>query len=133
MNDLPKTIETGTFGEIFVQLKLLQFGVQAAPPIKDTGNDLIAIKKDCYSAIQVKSTFNGFPIKFDKIELPERYHLLALVSFDHVKYDDETFQLSLDNGRIFLIPKGDVSKGYWQEKELLLYELSKDLINKYFQ
>ena len=43
MNPLTQMIARGTFGEGFVQLKLLQFDVQSAPPIKDSGNDLIAM------------------------------------------------------------------------------------------
>lgn len=34
-NELPTSVTTGTLGEILCQLKLLEFGVQAAPPIKD--------------------------------------------------------------------------------------------------
>ena len=43
-NPIPKNMKTGTIGELLVQLRLLQYNVQAAPPIKDSGNDLIAIK-----------------------------------------------------------------------------------------
>lgn len=43
-NPLPKTTYIGTVGELLVQLRLLEFGVQSAPPIRDSGNDLIAIK-----------------------------------------------------------------------------------------
>jgi hypothetical protein len=42
MNQVPKLTLTGTFCELLVQIRLLQYGVQAAPPIKDSGNDLIA-------------------------------------------------------------------------------------------
>ena len=41
MNPLRKSLQTGTVGELLVQLRLLQFHVQAAQPLKDTGNDLI--------------------------------------------------------------------------------------------
>ncbi len=43
MNQVTDKIMTGTIGELLVQIRLLQFGVQAAPPIKDSGNDLIAV------------------------------------------------------------------------------------------
>src|ERR1017187_7681670 len=56
MNPLTQMIARGTFGEVFVQLKLLQFDVQSAPPIKDSGNDLIAIRGETIRAIQVKSS-----------------------------------------------------------------------------
>lgn len=78
MNPLPDDLAKGTLGEIFVQLKLLQFGVQATPPIKDSGNDLIAIKEDVFKAIQVKTTVKE-RFEFNINDLPTRYHLLSLV------------------------------------------------------
>jgi len=53
MNSLSDTFLKGTFGELFVQLRLLQYEIQAAQPLKDTGNDLIAIKGEVFKAIQV--------------------------------------------------------------------------------
>lgn len=41
-NPLPKALATGTLGELLVQFRLLQFDIQAAPPLKDSGNDLVA-------------------------------------------------------------------------------------------
>jgi hypothetical protein len=76
VNPLPDSLAKGSLGEIFVQLKLLQYGVQAAPPLKDTGNDLIAIKGDVFKAIQVKTTTKK---TFSLDKLPKKYHLLALV------------------------------------------------------
>lgn len=45
----------GTIGELIVQTRLLQYGVQAAAPIKDSGNDLIALKGYAVKTIQVKT------------------------------------------------------------------------------
>ena len=132
MNELPKSIETGTFGEIFCQLKLLQFGVQAAPPIKDTGNDLIAVRGNWFNSIQVKSTFTNFPINFKLDKLPEKYHLLAIVCFPKVQYHENSFDISLDSGRIFLLPKDQVTKGHWSEENLSDFEICPKLINIYF-
>jgi hypothetical protein len=56
MNDLQQRLATGTVGELIAQLRLLEHGVQAALPLRDTGNDLIAIKGNIFKAIQVKST-----------------------------------------------------------------------------
>lgn len=53
MNPLSENITKGTFGELLVQLRLLQYGVQATPPLKDSGNDL-----------------------------PHLYHIIALVVLD---------------------------------------------------
>ncbi len=134
MNDLPPTIEKGTFGEIFVQLRLLQYSVQAAPPIKDTGNDLIAVRKNCFRAVQIKTTASGFPISFDLTKLPNLYHILALVLFTDLKYIEGApdFSVSLDNARIFLLKHEQVTRGYWTEEELLQFEIKRNLIDQLF-
>ena len=72
MNPLHEDLAKGTLGEIFVQLRLLQYGVQAAPPIKDSGNDLIAIKEGSFKAIQVKTTDKDH-FEFAINALPLRY------------------------------------------------------------
>lgn len=56
MNPLTDQTTLGTVGELLVQLRLLQFDVQASPPLKDSGNDLIAIRGRCVRSIQVKAT-----------------------------------------------------------------------------
>lgn len=43
-NPISKRIAKGTIGELLVQTRLLQYGAQATAPIKDSGNDLIALK-----------------------------------------------------------------------------------------
>ena len=68
MNELDSNTNTGTFGELLVQLRLFQHGVQAAPPLKDSGNDLIAVKERVFRAIQVKTTNQD---RFDLRGLPE--------------------------------------------------------------
>ena len=126
MNPLPDNLAKGTLGEIFVQLKLLQYGVQAAPPLKDSGNDLIAIKEDVFKAIQVKTTVKQ-EFRFDTNDLPTRYHLLALVRL--VGEDNE---VDWTNSKIYLLPKDKVTKGYYTEGELRNYCLSSDYLNEIF-
>jgi hypothetical protein len=75
---------------LLVQLRLLEYDVQAAPPVKDTGNDLIAIRGRVFNAIQVKTTVGrGGPqelIAFQFRRTMERdFHVLALVFI--VKHD----------------------------------------------
>src|SRR2546430_2444362 len=109
MNELPKTITTGTFGEVFLQLKFLQHAVQAAPPLKDSGNDLIAIRRETMKAVQVKTQTADFPVKFDLSELPERYHLLALIVLVDLDNPDLIdFCVSLDKSYIFLLERHQV-------------------------
>lgn len=126
MNPLPDNLAKGTLGEIFVQLKLLQYGVQAAPPLKDSGNDLIAIKEDVFKAIQVKTTVRK-RFEFDTNDLPTRYHLLALVRL--VGGDNE---VDWTNSKIYLLPKDKVTKGYYTEEELRSYCLSSAYCNEIF-
>ena len=44
MNEISPEVRIGTIGELLVQTRLLQRGVQAAAAIKDSGNDLIALR-----------------------------------------------------------------------------------------
>ena len=88
-NRLPDNMVLGTLGEVFSQLRLLELGIQAAPPIKDSGNDLIAIKGEVVKYIQVKTSAT----KIERVNnLPGIYHLVFLVEFESdesgIKYDD---------------------------------------------
>lgn len=76
MNGICVRLVVGTLGELLVQARLLQYDVQASPPLKDSGNDLIAIRGSVMRAIQVKTTESGV------YALPEegtKYHILAAV------------------------------------------------------
>lgn len=95
-NPLPKNIHKGTIGELLVQLRLFEYGVQAAPPIKDSGNDLIAIKGEVTKFIQVKTERR-------LRKLPKIYHLVAIVDLQ----GDTTGNLLLDQSEIWIIKKGE--------------------------
>ena len=122
-NPITPNIKTGTIGELLVQLRLLQYGVQAAPPLKDSGNDLIALKEYEVRTIQVKTSTVGIP-QFQN--LPERYHLLALVSLHG---DDDS--INLDNSDIYLIPKEDVANII--RTNLGQYRLTREHVDKLFR
>jgi len=116
-------MKIGTIGELLVQLRLLQFDVQANFPLKDTGNDLIAIKGEKFRTIQVKtSTVNDFP----RQNLPAYYHLFALV---HLKGENE--DMFLDKSNIYLIPK-TIIENWNSDNELRDYLLSQDIVDKLF-
>jgi len=103
-NPISTAIKTGTVGELLVQLRLLQYEVQAAPPIKDSGNDLIALRGLVVRTIQVKTTTtDGVPAWPSADRL---YHLLAVV---RLRGDDT--ELRLDQSEIFLVPKTEVLQG----------------------
>lgn len=128
MNELEGRTIIGTFGELLVQLRLFQCGVQAAPPLKDTGNDLIAVRGPVFKAVQVKTTTQD---RFDLRELPDRYHLLALVAL-HGKIHDA----SLDETRVFLLSRQDVLSfkvNSLRVAQLAGRELSPDRVAHLFQ
>ena len=108
-NPLPESIKIGTIGELLIQLRLLQYEVQAAPPIKDSGNDLIAIKGKIFRAIQVKTTTKD---RFRIGKLPKHYDILALVHLD-----DEDNNIYLDKSKIFLLrEKKSYTKIIWRKR-----------------
>lgn len=128
MNPISEKLTIGTLGELFVQLRLLQFDVQAAPPMKDSGNDLIAARGQAIKAVQVKTTTStGTHFKFDLRALPKQYHILALVQFV-----GEGRILHLDDCRIFLLPKARIRKGRYSFEELGEYELSPEAVDRLF-
>jgi len=89
MNPLSPELVTGTVAELLVQTRLLQYGVQAAPPLKDSGNDLIAVRGAAFRAIQVKAT-EGHTYTLPKEN--RQYHILAavrLVGTDHDLWADK--------------------------------------------
>jgi len=125
MNPLQPKIITGTTGELLVQLRLFQYGVQASPPLADSGNDLIAVKGDVFKAIQVKTTaVNG------SIDVPEDrlYHILA-----YVRLYGEGSELYLDQCEIFLIPKETVEGENFDKNNIDEYRISKEHVNALFE
>lgn len=125
MNPLHDHLVTGTIGELLVQLRLLQYGVQAAPPLKDSGNDLIAIRGHAFRAIQIKTTGGT---RFDLRGLPDLYHLLACV-----RLVGEGHTLHLDQCEIYLLSHDDV-RGFVtvRVENLKGRELSHSLIDALF-
>ncbi|MFZ2252809.1 MAG: hypothetical protein WAW13_01390 [Minisyncoccia bacterium] len=95
-NPLPRTTLVGTLGELFSQLQLLEFGIQSAPPIKDSGNDLIALKGRIVKLIQIKTKLDG---KSYSQELPEVYDLVFYVDLmiddvGKISFDKTTINVS---------------------------------------
>ena len=121
-NPLPPPLATGTLGEILVQLRLLQFGVQAAPPIKDTGNDLVAFYGRTVRTLQVKTSTNR--ISQDR-RLPQHYDILAFVLLQNIGGVVE-----LDSSRIFLVPHDAVLVTRRNLASLEPFELCHDNIDR---
>lgn len=124
-NPISRSVKIGTIGELLVQLRLLQYNVQAAPPIKDSGNDLIAIKGQIFKSIQVKtSTKDNFRIQ----NLPKFYDILALV---HLV--GENNNINLDESRIFLLRKKEVTGSLFNVNNLVGKKLNETRINELFR
>lgn len=114
-NPLPQTTHIGTIGELLVQLRLLEYGVQAAPPIKDSGNDLIGIRGEIVKFIQVKTSVGKVP---RITRLPNVYHIVALVNLEF----SENGWLLLDKSKISVLKKG--------EKISSKRELTRDVVDE---
>ena len=124
MNPISREIRIGTVGELLVALRFLQYGVQAAPPIKDSGNDLIAVRGEVFRAVQVKTTLS--PV-FRLYDLPNLFHLVALV---HLV--GEGHSIYLDESRIFLLEKSQINRGRYRMEELNEYVMDKNLVDRLF-
>ncbi|MCG8313365.1 MAG: hypothetical protein MI976_09125 [Pseudomonadales bacterium] len=123
-NPISENIKIGTLGELLVQTRLLQYGVQAAPPIKDSGNDLIAVKGEVFKGIQVKTTARG---NLQWNSLPEHYHILALVSL--AGEEDEIY---LDATSVFLVPRNEVQNVSPNNGSLEQFRICKGLVDELF-
>jgi hypothetical protein len=134
VNELPTPLLTGTFGELLVQIRLLQHSVQAVAPHKDTGNDLLAVRGEVFRAIQVKTTSERFPVTFDcNITLERKFHVLAIVVLHDVQFKNlDDFEVPLDECQVFLLEREQVTKGYFTLEELAPYAVSKDRVNEIF-
>ena len=124
MNPLSEQLITGIAGELLVQLRLLQYGVQAAPPLADSGNYLIAVRGESFRTIQVKTTASDRP--FD-IPHERRYHILALV-----RLHGEGEELYLDNSEVYLIDRARIERGAFNQNILEMYRISQTLVDSLF-
>ena len=129
-NPLSANLKTGTLGELLVQIRLLQYGVQSAPPLKDTGNDLIALKGNVCRAIQIKTLGIGVDVfNLDGNELKRDFDILALVNLR-----GENEEIYFDKSEIYLLWKADKPKTYYTLRELELsgWELCKGRVDGLF-
>jgi hypothetical protein len=124
MNPLTENNCLGLIGELLVQLRLLEYSVQAAPPLQDSGNDLIAIRDGVFRAIQVKTTKGK---RYSQARLPERYDILAVVQLIV-----ETETVRLDESLIFLIPKEAVPSAPRTARRLEAFRMTSDHVNFLF-
>jgi hypothetical protein len=129
MNPLTEKLVTGTVGELLVQLRLLQYGVQAVATHKDSGNDLLATRDDVFRALQVKATRRiDESINFDYDgAMRKKFHILALVFLD-----GEADRLDLDLSETYLLTRDDVTKGYYTLDELDGKELDRHRVETLF-
>ncbi|MFH2001662.1 MAG: hypothetical protein ABIK28_18400 [Planctomycetota bacterium] len=102
-NPLPKQLKSGTLGELLVQLRLLEHDVQAAPPLKDTGNDLVALKGREIKLVQVKTHDLSKWWRYKK--LPKIYDILAVVRLERCNV---TGALDFDRSEVYLWTKDEI-------------------------
>lgn len=111
MNEILEDHKTGKVGELLVQLKLLTFNIQAAPPIYDSGNDLIAVNGEVFKAIQVKTeSYNAI----EGWSVPKRsknYHLLALVKLGQAPRE-------VEDAKVYLFKREEIGEGYDTETQI---------------
>lgn len=124
MNKITERIKTGTLGELLVQIRLLQFGVQASPPIKDSGNDLIAVNGREFRAVSVRTTTS---LIYNKPDTARLYHVLAVV---RLVGDDRIVEL--DASEIFLIPQADVANAPSSCDRLAQYRFNRHAVETHF-
>jgi hypothetical protein len=123
LNPISKEIKTGTIGELLVQIRLLQHDVQAAPPLKDSGNDLIAVKGRELRAISVRTTKTG---KVDKPK-DQLYDVLAVVNLSGTERE-----IDLDKSDVFLIPREKAKNAPSSCDKLADFKLSPALVSLLF-
>ncbi len=124
MNPLTDEKIIGTLGELLVQLRLFQYGVQAAPPLQDSGNDLIAVRGETFKAIQVKTTATDVKLQIPQDRL---YHILAFVRLRR-----EGNNLLLDSSEIYIIEKEAIDKKEIDPNDLNKYLISQELVDHLF-
>jgi hypothetical protein len=125
MNPLCESVITGTTGELLVQLRLFQYEVQAAPPLKDSGNDLIAVRGEDFKAVQVKTTGQ----EDGRWQLPDDkdYHILALV-----RLAGEGINLHLDGSDVYLVDREFADSNEFNIQDPSGHEISKDIVDDLF-
>ncbi len=126
-NPISDKLRTGTIGELLTQVLLLQFDVQAAPPLRDSGNDLIALKGSVGRTIQVKTSFTN-KIGISKKKMERSFALLALVQLS-----GEGNQLHLGETRVYLMTKSEWGRRRsWSFSNMRPYELSAERVQALF-
>jgi hypothetical protein len=124
VNPLYATTKQGTVGELLVQLRLLEHDIQAAPPVKDSGNDLIAIRGRSFRAIQVRTTTTD---TIDKPRVTVLYHILAIVRLPLVNG-----RPVIRNAEIFLFSRDEVKDLKGGLSRYRDHLLSQQLLDKMF-
>lgn len=118
-NPISDKIQTGTIGELLVQLRLLQYGIQAQPPLKDSGNDLIGVKGRTVKFIQVKTTKKDrFP------DYPNQNSIYDLLFIVRLKGHDD--QILLDQSEIYILTKDQTKCVERNWNSLNAHKLSRD-------
>lgn len=126
MNPLCESVITGTTGELLVQLRLFQYEVQAAPPLKDSGNDLIAVRGEDFKAVQVKTTGREDG-RWQPPDDDKEYHILALV-----RLAGEGIELHLDESEVYLLDRKRAVSDDFNIQDPSGHEISEGIVDDLF-
>jgi hypothetical protein len=124
MNQVTDKIQTGSLGEMLVQIRLLQFGIQAAAPLKDSGNDLIAVNGREFRAISIRTTTSD---RYKKPKIGRMYHVLVVV-----RLVGNGREVLLDKSELFLLPQPQVAAAPNNCLELSEYKFSATQVERLF-
>jgi hypothetical protein len=125
MNALPPRIKRGTLGELLAQVYLLEYGVQAAPPLRDSGNDLIACRGESIFALQVKTKKK---YNFSKGQLPELYHGAVFIVLKEKKG-----RCDISNPDIYLMTRAEIESASGLGKMAIKpFRISSQRIDSFF-
>lgn len=125
MHPLTTKVKRGTLGELLAQVHLLVNGVQAAPPLRDSGNDLIACAGETILTLQVKTAKRH---SFPKRRLPKLYHAAVFVVLKEVNE-----KIDVSGADVYLLSRKEIEDSTSLGKKALEpYRISKDRVAEVF-
>jgi len=137
VNALADEVLHGTFAELLVQIKLLQFGIQSVMPLKDSGNDLLTTIERHFRAVQVKLTARN-PVVLEAKVKRRDWDVIAIVHIGEADVRDwNDVQVSLDSCGVYLLERSQVvtdagPKMTWHLHELEGFAMSRDRVRECF-
>ncbi len=124
-NPVSSQMKVGLIGELLVELRLLQYGIQSSKPRLDSGNDLVASSRKKFYALQIKSTTGK---RFSYPNDRTVFDILIFVKLNAWSGEE----IELDKSELYLIRKekiGEFKRSRAKDNFLLSPSLIKELFN----